>query len=121
DAEHFFDGYKGNRAYAMKVVKTARDAGADAVVLCDTNGGTMPFEVGDIVAAVAKLVPAKLGIHCHNDTDTAVANTLMAVKAGCSHVQGTTNGYGERCGNANLCSIIPDLILKMGCAGITPE
>jgi 2-isopropylmalate synthase len=117
DGEHFFDGYKGNREYAIKVLKTARDAGADVVVLCDTNGGTMPFEIFDIVTATAKLVKARLGIHCHNDTETAVANSLMAVKAGCRHVQGTTNGYGERCGNGNLCSIIPDLVLKMGCTG----
>jgi 2-isopropylmalate synthase len=118
DAEHFFDGYKGNRQYAIKVVETARDAGADVVVLCDTNGGTMPFEIFDIVSDTARLVRCKLGVHCHNDTETAVANTLMAVKAGCTHVQGTTNGYGERCGNANLCSIIPDLTLKMGCKGV---
>jgi 2-isopropylmalate synthase len=118
DAEHFFDGYKGNQAYAIKVVKTAQDAGADVVVLCDTNGGAMPFEIFDIVTAVAKVVSVRLGIHCHNDTETAVANTLMAVKAGCRHVQGTINGYGERCGNANLCSIIPDLVLKMGYEGI---
>ncbi|MGD0232651.1 MAG: citramalate synthase [Syntrophorhabdales bacterium] len=116
DAEHFFDGFKGNRAYALKVVGAAFDAGADVVVLCDTNGGGMPFEIGELVAEVRKAHPfVGLGIHCHNDTETAVANTLMAVRAGCTHVQGTTNGYGERCGNANLCSIIPDLILKMGC------
>ena len=121
DAEHFFDGYKGNRAYAIKSVKAAIDSGADVVVLCDTNGGTMPFEIYDTVAEMGKLVSTRLGIHCHNDAETAVASTLMAVKAGCGHVQGTTNGYGERCGNANLCSIIPDLILKMGFSGIAPE
>jgi 2-isopropylmalate synthase len=117
DAEHFFDGFRGNREYALKVVKCAEAAGADVVVLCDTNGGSMPFEIGEVVAEMRKSVNVELGIHCHNDTETAVANTLMAVQAGCTHVQGTTNGYGERCGNANLCSIIPDLILKMGCEG----
>jgi 2-isopropylmalate synthase len=121
DAEHFFDGYKGNRGYAFKVVKTARDAGADAIVLCDTNGGCMPFEVYDIVTDLHEVISGTLGIHCHNDTDMAVANTIMAVRAGCTHVQGTTNGYGERCGNANLCSIIPDLVLKMGYGGVDRE
>ena len=90
-------------------MKAAAEAGADVVVLCDTNGGTMPFEIGDMVSEVSKSAQVKLGIHCHNDTEKAVANTLMAVRAGCAHVQGTTNGYGERCGNANLCSVIPDL------------
>jgi 2-isopropylmalate synthase len=118
DAEHFFDGYKGNRPYALKVIRAAANAGADLVVLCDTNGGCMPFEIGGILEEVQKSAPAKLGIHCHNDTETAVANTLMAVRAGCVHVQGTTNGHGERCGNANLCSIIPNLVLKMGCEGL---
>jgi 2-isopropylmalate synthase len=114
DAEHFFDGYKGNRPYAVKVLKAAEEAGADAVVLCDTNGGSLPFEVYDLVAEVRRLVSVRLGVHCHNDTETAVASSLMAVRAGCTHVQGTINGYGERCGNANLCSIIPDLVVKMG-------
>jgi 2-isopropylmalate synthase len=114
DAEHFFDGYKGNKTYAMKVIRTAQNAGADVIVLCDTNGGCMPFEVFEIVNDVKNQISVELGIHCHNDTDTAVANTIMAVKAGCTHVQGTINGYGERCGNANLCSIIADLIVKMG-------
>ena len=121
DAEHFFDGFRGNRAYALKCVGAAIDSGADVVVLCDTNGGGMPFEVYDTVVETEKLASVRLGIHCHNDAETAVANTLMAVKAGCSHVQGTTNGYGERCGNANLCSIIPNLILKMGVAALDPE
>jgi 2-isopropylmalate synthase len=121
DAEHFFDGFRTNRAYALKVVGAAVDAGADAVVLCDTNGGSMPYEIGEVVAEVRRAVACELGIHCHNDTETAVANTLMAVRAGCTHVQGTTNGYGERCGNANLCSIIPDLILKMGCEAMPAE
>jgi 2-isopropylmalate synthase len=121
DAEHFFDGFKRNPVYARTAVKTAEEAGADVIVLCDTNGGCMPFEVYDVVAAMRKVVSVELGIHCHNDTDMAVANTIMAVKAGCSHVQGTINGYGERCGNANLCSIIPDLVLKMGREGVSRE
>ncbi len=115
DAEHFFDGYKSNREYAARVIRVAADAGADVVVLCDTNGGAMPFEIGDLVSEVRRSAHVLLGIHCHNDTENAVANTLMAVRAGAALVQGTTNGYGERCGNANLCSVIPDLILKMGC------
>jgi 2-isopropylmalate synthase len=118
DVEHFFDGYRRNRPYAFRVLKAAIDAGSDALVLCDTNGGTMPYEVYEAVCRVREECAGKLGIHTHNDTETAVANTLMAVKAGCTHVQGTVNGYGERCGNANLCSIIPSLILKMGCEGI---
>lgn len=121
DAEHFFDGYKGNRDYAIRVVRAAQDAGADVIVFCDTNGGCMPFEVYDIICDLKGTVTATMGIHCHNDTDMAVANTIMAVKAGCTHVQGTTNGYGERCGNANLCSIIPDLVLKMGYGGVEGE
>ncbi|HOV90715.1 MAG TPA: citramalate synthase [Syntrophorhabdaceae bacterium] len=121
DAEHFFDGYRNNRAYAMKVLKVAQDAGADLIVLCDTNGGSMPFEVYDIVRQVGKDLDIKLGIHTHNDTENAVANSLMAVKAGCCHVQGTINGYGERCGNANLCSIIANLIIKMGFDGISKD
>ncbi len=127
DCEHFFDGYKGNRAYALAVAKTAFDAGARWVVLCDTNGGTLPHEVDRIVADVAKHVPGvNLGIHTHNDTENAVANTLMAVRAGCRQIQGTLNGLGERCGNANLTSIIPTLLLKSEFAdafttGVTPE
>jgi len=121
DAEHFFDGYRKNTLYAMKVVETAIGAGADVVVLCDTNGGSMPYDVYDIVGKVRGTVRVKLGIHTHNDTENAAANSLMAVKAGCRHIQGTVNGYGERCGNANLCSIIPNLILKMGYEGIEQE
>ncbi|HNS15066.1 MAG TPA: citramalate synthase [Syntrophorhabdaceae bacterium] len=121
DAEHFFDGYKRNRDYAMKVLGVAHDAGADAIVLCDTNGGSMPYEVYETVTDVRKALKAKLGIHTHNDTELAVANTLVAVRAGCENVQGTVNGYGERCGNANLCSIIPNVILKMGHEGIPKE
>lgn len=114
DAEHFFDGYKANPDYAVKTLKTAHDAGADCIILCDTNGGTLPDEVVRIVKDIKRHLNALLGIHTHNDSDTAVANTLLAVKEGISHVQGTLNGFGERCGNANLCSIIPNLKLKMG-------
>ncbi len=121
DAEHFFDGYKRNPAYTKKVIKVAADAGADAVILCDTNGGSMPYEVYAVTQEVREIIHTKLGIHTHNDSELGVANTLMAVRAGCSQVQGTINGYGERCGNANLCSIIPSLILKMGCEGIEKE
>ena len=113
DCEHFFDGYKANRAYALSVAKTAYEAGARWVVLCDTNGGTLPHEVERIVADVATHVPGNhLGIHTHNDTENAVANTLMAVRAGARQIQGTLNGIGERCGNANLTSVIPTLLLK---------
>ncbi len=113
DAEHFFDGYKANRAYALAVAQTAYESGARWVVLCDTNGGTLPHEVEAIVTDVARAIPGShLGIHTHNDTENAVANTLMAVRAGCRQIQGTLNGLGERCGNANLTSIIPTLLLK---------
>jgi 2-isopropylmalate synthase len=115
DAEHFFDGYKANPGYAVDCIRAAHDAGARWVVLCDTNGGTLPDEVERIVAAVAERIPGShLGIHCHNDTENAVANTLAAVKAGARQVQGTLNGLGERCGNANLISLIPNLALKLG-------
>jgi 2-isopropylmalate synthase len=115
DAEHFFDGYKANPKYALDCAAAAYEAGARWIVLCDTNGGTLPDEVERIVAEVAKRVPAdRLGIHCHNDTENAVANSLAAVRAGVRQVQGTLNGLGERCGNANLISIIPTLMLKMG-------
>jgi len=126
DCEHFFDGYKANRDYALKVARAAYDAGARWVVLCDTNGGTLPHEVERIVADVTKVVPGShLGIHTHNDTENAVANTLMAVRAGARQIQGTLNGLGERCGNANMTSIIPTLLLKSEFAenfetGITP-
>ncbi|WP_404379729.1 citramalate synthase [Caenispirillum salinarum] len=115
DAEHFFDGYKANPAFALDCVKAAHEAGARWVVLCDTNGGTLPHEVFDIVSEVVKVVPGShVGIHCHNDTENAVANSLAAVRAGARQVQGTLNGLGERCGNANLITIIPTLMLKMG-------
>ncbi len=113
DCEHFFDGYKGNRDYALAVATTAYTSGARWVVLCDTNGGTLPHEIGEIVADVAGHVPGThLGIHTHNDTENAVANTLAAVRAGVRQIQGALNGLGERCGNANLVSIIPTLLLK---------
>jgi 2-isopropylmalate synthase len=113
DCEHFFDGYKANRAYALAVATAAFKAGARWVVLCDTNGGTLPHEVAAIVSDVSKHVPGThLGIHTHNDTENAVANTLVAVRAGVRQVQGALNGLGERCGNANLTSIIPTLLLK---------
>ena len=114
DAEHFFDGYAANDAYAVAVCAAAAEAGADAVVLCDTNGGTLPQDVARIVRELAPLVGAPIGIHTHNDAGCAVANALVAVTAGASHVQGTVNGYGERTGNADLTAIIPALVLKMG-------
>jgi 2-isopropylmalate synthase len=101
--------------YAIQTARAAAEAGADCVVLCDTNGGTLPSELTQIVVAVRQALPGvSLGIHCHDDTGVAVANTLLAVEAGVTHVQGTINGYGERCGNANLCAVIPNLQLKMG-------
>ena len=121
DAEHFFDGYKKNEVYTKKVISAAENAGADVIVLCDTNGGSMPYEINDIVMNVRKTINAPLGIHTHNDTEMAVANTLMAVRAGCTQIQGTVNGFGERCGNANLCSIIPNVVLKMGHTGIEKD
>lgn len=114
DAEHFFDGYKGNKEYALKVLKVAEDAEADRIVLCDTNGGTITSQVFEIVEEAKAVVKTPLGIHAHNDSDMAVANSIAAVQAGCVQVQGTMNGYGERCGNANLVSIIANLRLKLG-------
>ncbi len=121
DAEHFFDGYKNNPDYALEVLQTAEKAGADALILCDTNGGSLPFEVGEIIEEIKSKIKIPLGIHAHNDADTAVANSLVAVKKGAVQVQGTINGYGERCGNANLCSIIPALQLKMGLKVMTDK
>ncbi len=113
DAEHFFDGYKNNKNYALSCIKTAHENGARWIVLCDTNGGTLPNEVFEIVSEVTKVIPGKkLGIHAHNDTENAVSNSLSAVLAGARQIQGTINGLGERCGNANLMSIIPSLHLK---------
>jgi 2-isopropylmalate synthase len=114
DAEHYFDGFKDDRDFALKTLTVAAEAGADAVILCDTNGGTMPQEIHDIVKASKKEVSVPLGIHTHNDSDLAVANSLAAVDAGCTQVQGTLIGLGERCGNANLCSVIGNLQLKKG-------
>ncbi|MBN1192488.1 MAG: citramalate synthase [Coriobacteriia bacterium] len=115
DAEHFFDGYSANPAYALEVCRAAAGVGADAVVLCDTNGGTLPHVVAQVVGEVVSALPGvALGIHAHNDSACAVANSLVAIDAGCSHVQGTANGYGERAGNADLMSIIAGLVLKMG-------
>ena len=112
DAEHFFDGYRANRAYALEVVRVAAEAGADVIALCDTNGGMLPDELSDVVAKVISDSSARIGIHCHNDTGCAIANSLAAVAAGASHVQGTLNGYGERTGNADLIAIIANLQLK---------
>lgn len=112
DAEHFFDGYKNSAEYAIETLLAAERAGADVLVLCDTNGGTVPAELSEIVKKVRQAVTTDIGIHAHNDCELAVANTLAAVDAGCTHVQGTINGYGERCGNANLCSVIPNLQMK---------
>jgi 2-isopropylmalate synthase len=127
DCEHFFDGYKANPDYALACAKAAYDAGARWVVLCDTNGGTLPEEVERIVAEVVKHIPGDhVGIHVHNDTDNGVANSLAAVRAGARQIQGTLNGLGERCGNANLTSIVPTLLLKEDYAkrfetGVTPD
>jgi 2-isopropylmalate synthase len=135
DAEHFFDGYRANPEYALSTLKAAIVGGASAVVLCDTNGGSLPWQIGEAVDVVRNEVlglnggngytpPAArvvLGIHAHNDSETGVANTLEAVRRGCTHVQGTVNGYGERCGNANLVSVIADLQLKMGHELLPPE
>ena len=122
DAEHFFDGYKENPEYSLKCLNAAAEAGARWIVLCDTNGGTLPDEIETIVSEVIKTIPGdRLGIHCHDDTGNAVANSLAAVRTGVRHVQGTLNGLGERCGNANLISLIPTLMLKMGYeTGISP-
>jgi 2-isopropylmalate synthase len=114
DMEHFFDGLKGNREYALRVLQAAAEAGADRLVLCDTNGGSLPEDIGAGVDAARAATAVCLGIHTHNDADLGVANTLAGVAHGATHVQGTINGYGERCGNANLCSIIPNLQLKLG-------
>ncbi|MEE9233498.1 MAG: citramalate synthase [Nitrospirales bacterium] len=114
DAEHFFDGYKTDADYALKTIKAAVKAGAERIVLCDTNGGTMPWEIREIFTAARQHCAVPLGIHAHNDAEMGVANSLVAVEAGAIQVQGTINGIGERCGNANLCSIMANLELKMG-------
>src|SRR3954452_20870447 len=120
DAEHFFDGYRANRDYALEVLRTAYDAGAEVVALCDTNGGMLPGWVADVVHDVRESAQVRVGIHCHNDTGCAVANTLAAVDAGASHVQGTINGYGERTGNADLVSVVANLELKLDRRGVAP-
>ena len=121
DAEHFFDGYRANPDYAISTLQSAANAGADMVVLCDTNGGTLPWEIEEYFRDIADLVKVPLGIHAHNDSGVGVANTLAAVRAGAVQIQGTVNGYGERVGNANLCTIIPDLQLKMGYSCVPNE
>ncbi|NHC22298.1 citramalate synthase [Nocardioides sp. IC4_145] len=113
DAEHFFDGYRANRAYALEVLRTAYDAGAEVVALCDTNGGMLPTWVSDVVHDVVETTGVRVGIHCHNDTGCAVANTIAAVEAGATHVQGCINGYGERTGNADLVTVVANLELKL--------
>lgn len=114
DAEHFFDGYRADPAYALETLRAAIRGGAETVVLCDTNGGSMPWQIAEVVRTVKAALGHPLGVHTHNDSETAVANSLAAVMEGAIQVQGTVNGYGERCGNANLCSIIPSLELKLG-------
>jgi 2-isopropylmalate synthase len=121
DAEHFFDGFKHDPGYALRTLVVAAQAGADCLVLCDTNGGALPEEISRAVKEAGKATGVPLGIHCHNDGGLAVANTLTAVSAGAAQVQGTINGYGERCGNANLCTIIPALKLKMGVDCVSGE
>ncbi len=121
DAEHFFDGYQSNPDFALRTLDAAKTAGADVLVLCDTNGGTLTGRLVEIVAEVRRRFDGVLGIHCHNDSDVAVANTIAAVEQGATHVQGCMNGYGERCGNANLASVIANLELKLGHTTIGPE
>lgn len=121
DAELFFEGYRANPDYAMKTLKAAYDAGADSICICETTGGSIPSEIFEVTSRVVKEFNIPIGIHCHNDSGMAVANSIMAVKAGATQVQGTINGYGERIGNANLCTIIPNLQLKMGYACIPQE
>ncbi|HEY3038633.1 MAG TPA: citramalate synthase [Pyrinomonadaceae bacterium] len=121
DAEHFFDGYKTNPEYALATLRAAAAGGPHRIVLCDTNGGSLPDTVERVTSEVLEQIDVPLGIHCHNDGELAVANTLAAVSAGAVHVQGTINGYGERCGNANLCSVIPNLELKLGHVVLGPE
>jgi len=121
DAEHFFDGYKHNKEFALATIMKAQAAGAKIIVLCDTNGGCLPEQIKEIINQVKKNISIPLGIHCHNDSELAVANTLSAIAAGCVHIQGTINGYGERCGNANLCSLLPTLKFKLNISSIPEE
>ena len=113
DAEHFFDGFKENPVYALKILQVASLAGADCLVLCDSNGSSLPHEIEEIVESVKSQIETPLGIHTHNDSGMAVANSIIAVRLGVEHIQGTINGYGERCGNADLCSVLPNLVFKM--------
>ena len=121
DAEHFFDGFTANPEFALATLEAASRAGADWLVLCETNGGSLPWQVEEIVRAVKQRIPTPLGVHCHNDSGCAVANSLAAVRGGCQQVQGTINGYGERVGNANLVTILANLQLKMNCNVVSPE
>ena len=121
DAEHFFDGFRSNPEYAVECLQAAQQGGADWIVLCDTNGGRLPAEIREAIAKVTESVTTPLGIHCHNDGELAVANTMAAVEMGVRQVQGTINGFGERCGNLNLISLIPNLQLKMGKNCIKPN
>ncbi|MFV0461839.1 MAG: citramalate synthase [Nostocoides sp.] len=121
DAEHFFDGYRDNRAYALECVRAAVESGAEVVALCDTNGGMLPSEVSDVVSDVLQATSAPLGIHCHNDTGCAVANSMAAVDAGVIHIQGTVNGYGERTGNADLLTVVANLQIKQGLDLVPPH
>jgi len=121
DAEHFFDGFKADREYSLKCLEAAVDAGVDVLVLCDTRGGTMPDEIAQALVAVREVGAVAFGIHCHNDCELAVANSIAAVQAGATQVQGTINGIGERCGNANLCSVIPNLQIKFGYDCVSAE
>ncbi|MFH1741690.1 MAG: citramalate synthase, partial [bacterium] len=114
DAEHYYDGCKSDLEYALATIKAANEAGADRIVLCDTNGGSLPNEIAEYTLKAKAVCSVPLGIHCHNDGGIAVGNTLVAVQSGATHVQGTINGYGERCGNADLCVVIPNLVLKLG-------
>ncbi|MFH0822536.1 MAG: citramalate synthase [Pseudomonadota bacterium] len=121
DAEHFFDGFKSDPEYALETLRAASAGGAEGLVLCDTNGGNLPWQITEIIRTVKEAIPGKIGIHAHNDSDTAVASTLESVNAGAVHVQGTINGIGERCGNANLISVIAGLAVKMQRIQMTPE
>ncbi|MBN2328880.1 MAG: citramalate synthase [Candidatus Omnitrophica bacterium] len=121
DAEHFFDGFKNNRDYALQTLEAASIAGADRIVLCDTNGGCLPHEISEITQAAKAKASCAIGIHTHNDSGCAEANALAAVRAGATHVQGTFNGFGERCGNSDLSIVIPNLMLKMGCEVVSEE
>lgn len=121
DAEHFFDGYTSNPSFALRTLEAAKNAGASVLCLCDTNGGTLTGRLVEILGVVRQRFDGIIGIHCHNDSDVAVANTIAAVEAGVTHVQGCFNGYGERCGNANLASVLPNLEIKLGHTTIGPE